>query len=137
MNQELVEQSKWVICMTCSKAKGCYLIAESDECCKLRGVPSQTQQTKAEPLVEVTAKHICSVTDDPENETWNEYTEEAHSLLQALEDWTGEDGSKVVRVLPCPKCGGNGYVYGPDLISCSDCLGKGFMILPLVGKEGE
>ncbi|MFA5377129.1 MAG: hypothetical protein WC455_15365 [Dehalococcoidia bacterium] len=132
MSEKFLEHNKWRACMTCSVARGCYLIAESNECCKLRGVPTQVREDtqlkpkqELDPLMEMFAEKCagklwawCAEEDK------QHYRGYARSLLEFLSEWRGEKGERI-RVIGCP-----------ESVKCAGCLDSNCLCRPLIGKEG-
>jgi len=111
------------------------------------------QEAKIDPLVELAAKWLYVLRNKQEAASgrWNEwdkqcaalrsgYRIEARSLLQTLSDWTGKDGSKIVRTDPDQTLPENhlptDHCLNP-IIGQIDMKAAGWVkVLPLIGKEG-
>jgi hypothetical protein len=113
------------------------------------------QEAKIDPLVELAAKWLYVLRNKQEAASgrWNEwdkqcaalrsgYRIEARSLLQTLSDWTGKDGSKIVRTdpdqtLPMWSIYDRTETHESLMSYRKQMIDSGFRkVLPLIGKEG-
>jgi hypothetical protein len=95
------------------------------------------QEAKIDPLVELVKAWYAERPLWNKSQPYEQHTEEiARSLLQALRDWTGDDGSKVVRLVGCRNLNHKGCTGCEHRIECEATYVDHHFALPLIGKEG-